>query len=811
METETTTTNTKSFLNHKTSVLVLEEICRRWVLARFGSNPWLPNLSLSNNSPPPGKGPLHVVLMGDFVSQILKYEKWPRRPMHLWVLSTAVKNVLVQLFGFPENSVGVIPRYELFPIKKRLRPFPSIDSEWTMIFGGRIVPSKNLDFALRTVSFLQNEFGQKVNLKCFGPIGNQARLNLHEGLKGSFEERIRSLCENLPFKMKPEFLPAQSGKQWLEGKNSVCISFSSFHMEDLGVSIAQAQTNGMPCIMTEWGGHADVVGSNIFKFPIHYLGEPSESSWIQDGRSFALAHDIVNFQKSLKAKTKIPRPALTPLPDVVGIKTLMTSIQNLEKAYSKMVNGLFKDHNWDFILRNDLGKAYFANYNKIFGKTNDQVKHTIALQPSKSADPIALPSLELSWAAAQSRTHKVTFGKPPKVFDCDNIVDLRPSVESFKFLNHLRNGLKSQARLIFNVHELASNAFYPAYFNHFSKVFRAGDLFLTSCSADKKILKGLIQDAQTQVTQVPVGQLLQRPDFDGSVQLIHVTDPNMTCFYYCGPIREESNLHNIFFALKLFKARNPHQKFRLEIYPTDLGSSSRNIESLCRDFEYENHLKELSAILRVRYFIHWQAFKPMEIVHLQKNVKRVFISASLRTDECLAPFAQTALAFGDTAILSSWGAHQDLSKQFGGRVKAVKVKTSPKGPAVSPMDLLRAMEEVATEEKYQNRKPPPVQFTSTVGEIKNLISSPLSSKKPKPTKLFAKLTGLRNQRCNEAFSEGRTIKSNLLLESYQDLNADFFFSAYGMTSEKNDTKDLTNFLNENLTPTEAKRLAKLGY
>ncbi|MBY0415599.1 MAG: hypothetical protein K2Q18_15605 [Bdellovibrionales bacterium] len=67
---------------------------------------------------------INVVLFGDFLIQLLQIKKWKiskTANVRLWVLSHAVKNYLIKRWNFLDKEIGVIPRFELFPLEKKTR------------------------------------------------------------------------------------------------------------------------------------------------------------------------------------------------------------------------------------------------------------------------------------------------------------------------------------------------------------------------------------------------------------------------------------------------------------------------------------------------------------------------------------------------------------------------------------------------------------------------------------------------------------------------------------------------------------------
>ncbi|MEQ1878831.1 MAG: hypothetical protein ABL958_19480, partial [Bdellovibrionia bacterium] len=208
----------------------------------------MPSLALESAAPRAGSEPLDVVLMGDFLDQLLKIDEWPERDFRIWVLGTASRDVLVRLLGFPVENIGVIPRYELYPRSPNPLPFPDGSKEWTLVYGGRVVSPKNIDFAIRVLSYLQTELRQPVRMQVFGNVSKQVRLNFHEleSYAANYGDKLKEISSSLPLTHPPEFHSALSSDAWLQaaGPNPVCLSLSTYHMEDCGVSVAQAQQLG---------------------------------------------------------------------------------------------------------------------------------------------------------------------------------------------------------------------------------------------------------------------------------------------------------------------------------------------------------------------------------------------------------------------------------------------------------------------------------------------------------------------------------------------------------------------------------------
>lgn len=98
----------------------------------------------------------------------------------------------------------------------------------------------------------------------------------------------------LPWTKPPQYLGDFPEKQWLCGayENPVAISLSTYLMEDFGVSLAQAQQAGWPCIVSDWGGHADIKGRNIIRVPSQFLFLANSHDVYKRGLVYSVAEFI---------------------------------------------------------------------------------------------------------------------------------------------------------------------------------------------------------------------------------------------------------------------------------------------------------------------------------------------------------------------------------------------------------------------------------------------------------------------------------------------------------------------------------------
>lgn len=242
---------------------LLQPACEKYISSRFNSRPWFPGNFRLPQIVDTGEI-LHVVLFGDYLEEIQKFQHWPRKEKYrLWVLCHSVRNVLINLLGFNENQIGVFDRQDLFSVPSKVRKIPKKDSEFNLVYSGRFVMNKNFNIFLRVASLLQTEFGfknMKVNAFGFYPYLEKA-------------SAFHFLTLKLKWFHPPQFYSTSGPSEWMgkcHGEN-VLMTLSRHRKEDFGVSVAQAQSEGWPCIVSDWGGHRDLRQTNVLKVPVDLI------------------------------------------------------------------------------------------------------------------------------------------------------------------------------------------------------------------------------------------------------------------------------------------------------------------------------------------------------------------------------------------------------------------------------------------------------------------------------------------------------------------------------------------------------------
>ena len=176
-------------------------------------------------------------------------------------------------FGVPAWQIGTIPRYELLAPAREQRPFPARSEPFTLVFSGRLSPTKNIEMLLKTTAFLQTVQKVPVELALFGSFDNELHVDHEPPPEGErltdYRERVLQCIDELEWTARPRIIHGCGPDDWYRQKlvNPVLVSLSTFLGEDFGVSVAQAQALGWPCLISDWGAHRDVRALAFGKLP----------------------------------------------------------------------------------------------------------------------------------------------------------------------------------------------------------------------------------------------------------------------------------------------------------------------------------------------------------------------------------------------------------------------------------------------------------------------------------------------------------------------------------------------------------------
>ncbi len=313
-----------------------------------------------------------VLLFGGFLERFIESGIWPDSNYRLWAFSNASKKVLTNMFGFNDAEIGLIPRSELFPEKA---PMPIPASGIDFVFAGRISSTKNIECILRTFSILQNQFSSRLHF--FGEFDDMTDPDRGRFESTSFKGHIDYVVKNLPWREEPYFHGKVEKTEWLHlVKNPVLINFSTFIFEDFGVSLAQAQEQGWPSIVTSWGGFRDQVLDNCLQIPWQMIGRSDESIEIKKIKSKRVAAYISSYFGNSKKSVNSRGPASSSMPEAVGTARL----DKLRREFLKTLGPqsyLIQKESLAAFADTTAGARFFSKYRMLFGSSNFSKAHVI--------------------------------------------------------------------------------------------------------------------------------------------------------------------------------------------------------------------------------------------------------------------------------------------------------------------------------------------------------------------------------------------------------------------------------------------------
>lgn len=318
------------------SLKILGPQCYLWLEQNGCQNIHAPDSGVTTDTKSKNFKVIDIVLMGTFLNVFFRSKKireWKGR-YRIWVLSKTIERACIEILGIPQDRIGIIPRYDLFPVTKRRRPFPDLTHPWTLYYSGRTMIEKNIKLSAAVCFFLQKQFKHQVKFV--------ARL---DDVDSHYARSLEKWINDLPWDIPPliqMWTPAQTWVNDITEPRPVLINLSQFVNEDFGVAVAQAQAQGWPLILSDWGGHQDVQGQNVLKIPSFLLGNSFESNEIILARAECIATYLV---KHWKKKNRTPpshfkKPKYGPHSE---LQKALSNRLNIQKTYWQFQNILQGD------------------------------------------------------------------------------------------------------------------------------------------------------------------------------------------------------------------------------------------------------------------------------------------------------------------------------------------------------------------------------------------------------------------------------------------------------------------------------------
>lgn len=213
----------------------------------------------------PNSKSVWVALMGGSFRHLLNPFIWPPSlSLRLLVLSHVNKKIMTDILRIPERNVAVVPRSCLFKNKKLPPPYDSGPQELfskrklNLVVSSRQLPSKKLYLTIAVCNQLQKLSKNDVRLHICGP-------NLDA-------EKVLPWIRSFNWKHAPIFY-GDLGPTWIQKMppTTCLINLSMSFEEDFGVSVALAQSQGWPTILSAWGGHLDQQSKNCIFVPSDFI------------------------------------------------------------------------------------------------------------------------------------------------------------------------------------------------------------------------------------------------------------------------------------------------------------------------------------------------------------------------------------------------------------------------------------------------------------------------------------------------------------------------------------------------------------
>ncbi len=216
-------------------------------------------------------------IFGDFTIKLCLFkthlEALSHLSLNIYVASSAHKELVLSLFPEVKDLLKVRP----YPIDKNLfvpseegrnswRQKLSITNNNEKLFGyiGRISPQKGIIQLMQT--FLKNENSLPGKLILAGPIDPHPFWQFSDVADETFIPMLKKLLflgeskiEWIPW-VEPADLPG------LYSALDLFVSPSYFHDEDFGLTLTEARSCGVKCLVTEWGGYKRLSGDPDVRF-----------------------------------------------------------------------------------------------------------------------------------------------------------------------------------------------------------------------------------------------------------------------------------------------------------------------------------------------------------------------------------------------------------------------------------------------------------------------------------------------------------------------------------------------------------------
>jgi glycosyltransferase involved in cell wall biosynthesis len=325
-------------------------------------NVWFPDIDIVYPAHLKNQHNISIVLLGGFLERIFETGNWPDKNYSFFCLSTRVKKILTEMFFFPEDTVCVIARKEIFPTSPKLTSL-DLKKDIHLFYSGRLSSQKNIELVIAFYKVLEEKLENNIRLSFYGEWDNNIPKSRGRYIIESFQSEVESFQNKLIFKNKPRYIHGLKSDQWIKDldSHSVLLNFSTFVCEDYGVSVAQTQSLGLPMILSNWGGHGDVIGENTLLVDLNDIAES-----LSPFQVIMLKAQVI-VEKLLRSQLKTPVESLNITKRVSSID--LSGLQRIRhlaiEKYGHEICLLGQDR-LSLFASSSSGKVFFKQYSSIF-------------------------------------------------------------------------------------------------------------------------------------------------------------------------------------------------------------------------------------------------------------------------------------------------------------------------------------------------------------------------------------------------------------------------------------------------------------
>jgi hypothetical protein len=189
---------------------------------------------------------MHLVVGGEGIRSFADENSFvDETKYHLYVLCSAVKNLLDDFLCLDPTVIQTLPRYGIVPTAGNALDINSIRR---IVVPGRNRPGKNIGLSLDFAVTLGETLDVPVIV---------------------MGDRTGELLASIPRDVRRVTFMGDTGTAWLKhAQDSLVVSLSLYPFEDFSVIAAEAQRARLPLVLSNWFGHRDVAGGGVWKLSI---------------------------------------------------------------------------------------------------------------------------------------------------------------------------------------------------------------------------------------------------------------------------------------------------------------------------------------------------------------------------------------------------------------------------------------------------------------------------------------------------------------------------------------------------------------